>query len=52
MLPVTALPKTGSATAEMKISGGLWQNSGCELKLYLGCTGSAVIKEQPMVASV
>ena len=32
--------KTGSATTGMKISGSLWQNSGGELKLYPGCTGS------------
>ena len=32
--------KPGSATAGMKMCGGLWQNSGGELKLYLGCTES------------
>ena len=26
----------------MKIGGGLWQNSGGELKLYLGRTGSTI----------
>ena len=26
----------------MKIGSGLWQNSGGELELYLGCTGSTI----------
>ena len=34
--------KTESATAGMKISGGLQQNSGDELKLYLSRTGSTL----------
>ena len=28
----------------MKISGCLWRNSGGELKLYLGCTGSTHVR--------
>ena len=32
--------ETESATAGMKISSGLQQNSAADLKLYLGCTGS------------
>ena len=32
--------KTELATAGMKIGSGLQWNWGCELKLYLGCTGS------------
>ena len=43
-LPLICIHKqtknTGLATAGMKIGSGLWQNSGSELKLYLGCTGS------------
>ena len=26
----------------MAMGGGIWRNSGTELKLYLGCTGSTI----------